>query len=444
MTTPEKPPYRVESMDQIRALPWNGRTVVSTFSGCGGSCLGFRMAGYRIVWANEFVEAARDSYLANASPSTILSGDDIRTVSAASILEATGLAVGEVDVLEGSPPCASFSTAGSREKGWGQKRAYSDTAQRADDLFFEYTRLLRELQPKTFVAENVSGLVKGTAKGYFKMILAEMRDCGYQVAAQLLDAQWLGVPQGRKRIIFMGVRNDLADQYGVAPSYPTPFPYRYSVRDALPEILSVKHGGTPDNWQSADRPAPTIVGSGATLSETAYLSGGTYVEARAVHDTSGTWGLGDITDRPSPTITVGVNSVNSNHFQIERAAVTHDQGEDITLDRYALGPEWDKLAPGEQSERFFSLKRTPIDGPSQTVTAGGGDVSKASVTHPVERRKFTIAELRRICAFPDDFALTGTYAQQWERLGRSVPPLMMKAVAQSLHDGVFEVINGHE
>lgn len=109
-----KPPYRVPLMDEINALPWNGLNVVSTFSGCGGSCLGFKMAGYRVLWANEFIPAAQETYRAN-HPTTYLSTQDIRTVKASDIRAVIGDI--EIDVLEGSPPCASFSTAGKREKG---------------------------------------------------------------------------------------------------------------------------------------------------------------------------------------------------------------------------------------------------------------------------------------------------------------------------------------
>jgi DNA (cytosine-5)-methyltransferase 1 len=371
-------------MAEIKSLPWNGFKVVSTFSGGGGSCLGYRMAGYKVVWANEFVEAARDTYKANFKE-TILDGRDIRVVKPEEILTATGLKVGEIDLFDGSPPCASFSTAGKREAAWGKVKQYSDTAQRTDDLFFEYTRLLKGLQPKTFVAENVSGLVKGTAKGYFKEILAALKGCGYRVAAQLLDAQWLGVPQTRQRIIFVGVRNDL----GLEPAYPSPLPYRYSVRDALPWLTSV------------------------------------------VHDTSGAFGSGEVIGRPSPAITVGVNSVNSLHFKVSGVEP------DADISRYAIGKEWDKLKPGEQSEKCFQLVKPDLNAPSPTITQRGGDASVASVTHPTERRKFSIAELKRICSFPDDFVLTGTYAQQWERCGRSVPPVMMSHIAATVRDRIL-------
>ena len=159
-----KPPYRVPSMGEIAAVPWNGYRVASTFSGCGGSCLGYRMSGYRVVWASEFIPASLQTYKAN-HPDSILDTRDIRQVRPEEILEAISLGAGELDLLDGSPPCAAFSTAGKRQASWGQVRSYPDTRQRTDDLFFEYARILRGLQPRVFVAENVSGLVKGVAKG---------------------------------------------------------------------------------------------------------------------------------------------------------------------------------------------------------------------------------------------------------------------------------------
>jgi DNA (cytosine-5)-methyltransferase 1 len=375
-TTKSKPPYLVPTMAEIEAVrASNGYNVVSTFSGCGGSCLGFEMEGFAIRWASEFIPEARATYGAN-HPATPVDDRDIRTVAGDDILLASGMAAGEVDVLEGSPPCSSFSTAGKREKGWGKVKAYSDGAQRTDDLFFEFARLVDDLRPRVFVAENVAGLVRGTAIGYFKEIHRRLAACGYRVEARLLDAQWLGVPQARQRVIFMGVREDL-DQ---APRFPAPLPYRYSIRDALPHL------------------------------------------GRVVHDTSGLYGAGDVTDRPCPAVTVGVNSLNSTHFKVEEPG-------DSTLAGTAIGREWQKLRPGESSDRYFNLVRPHPDRPCPAVTQTAGVRGAAGVTHPSEPRKFYISELLRTCGFPDDFVLTGTYRQQWERLGRAVPPVMMARVA---------------
>ena len=234
------------------------------------------------------------------------------------------------------------------------------------------------------MAENVSGLVKGTAKGYFKMILQDLKDCGYTVTAKLLDAQWLGVPQMRQRIIFVGVRNDLVAEFGVKPAHPTPLSYQYTVRDALPWIVKVA------------------------------VKNDSYVQASTVQASTGR--------RASSTL--------------ENEPLGYVEAE-TDISRYAIGDEWDKIGEGGKSEKYISLVRPRRDGIDNTVTAEGGNTSKASVTHPTEKRKFSIAELKRICAFPDDFQLTGSYAQQWERLGRAVPPVMMAAVAKAIQDEVL-------
>lgn len=369
----QKPPYRVPSMNEIRAIPWNGFTAISTFSGAGGSSLGYRMAGFKVLWASEFIDAARETYSVNKAPYTIVDGRDIRQVSAQDILTATGLQPGDLDLFDGSPPCASFSTAGKREAGWGKVKPYSDKAQRTDDLFFEYARLLRGIRPKTFVAENVSGLVKGTAKGYFKRILAELKACGYRVTCRVLDAQWLGVPQVRQRTIFVGVREDL----GIEPVHPKPLPYRYSVRDVLPWIREV----------------------------------------------SG----------PFPTVQAGAGARTSSSFKHDTCIVESE----ADISRYAIGREWANIKPGQSSERYYNLTKPHPDRPCPTITQAAGATSAAGVCHPTERRKFSIAELKRICAFPDDFILTGSYAKQWERLGRAVPPVMMMHIAATIRDKIL-------
>jgi DNA (cytosine-5)-methyltransferase 1 len=355
-----KPKFRVPSMPEIAALPHNGYSLVSTFSGTGGSSLGYRIAGFEGLMACEFVPLAAECYALNF-PGVPVDGRDIREVTGDDIRRMAGR--DEIDVLEGSPPCASFSAAGTRSFGWGQVRLYSDVEQRVDDLFFEFARILGELQPRVFTAENVAGLTKGISKGYFKMIFRALQATGYELAAKVCDAQWWGVPQSRVRVIFMGVRKDL----GVKPRFPKPLPYRYSLREAMGD--------------SGMRPVPTVL----QCSD------------------------GD-SDARAPESIEGV----------------------------AIGREYDHMLEGSKSTRYYSLMRTDRDKPSPTVTASGGDRPTGTVVHPTERRKFTIAELKRICAFPDDFQLVGTYKEQWERLGRAVPPIMASAVALGVYDALCE------
>lgn len=375
-------------MDEIAKIEPNGYKAISTFSGCGGSSLGYKMAGFDVLWANEFIPAAQEVYRAN-HPRTILDTRDIRKVTPEDVLQTIKMKRGELDLLDGSPPCASFSSAGKRERHWGEVKQYSDTKQRVDDLFFEFTRLVTGIQPKVFIAENVSGLLRGTAKGYFIEIMGALKACGYRVEARLLNAMWLGVPQARQRVIFVGVRNDLAERFGVAPAFPRPLSYTYTVKDALPWIVRFKRTGSSHNWAPADRAANTIAASDHTVSITAAFSTGGWVEA------------------------------------------------ETSIERFAIGREYDNIPIGGNSKRYLNMKRAPIDGPSQTITSTAGQQGAAGVTHPTEKRKFSIAELKRICAFPDDFALTGTFEQQWERLGRAVPPVMMFHIAAAVRDGIL-------
>lgn len=355
-------PYKVPSMREIEAIPWNGYKVVSTFSGGGGSCLGYRMAGFHVVWANEFVEAAQETYRLNHR-NTFLDTRDIRTILPEEILQQTGLKRGELDLFDGSPPCCAFSTAGKRDKGWGREREYSDgKKQQIENLFLEYIRILNGLQPKTFVAENVSGMVKGKAIGFFLEYIQEMKKCGYSVKAQLLNAKYLGVPQSRERIIFIGVRNDLR----MEPTFPKPETRIISMGEAI-----------------------AMVKNDSNELEMLFADANKYK-----------WGkvLRKIPKDPRKSI----------------------QGSSV------------------MNGAYFNLVRQSLYMPCSTICQMNGSSSASGNCHPLEDRKLTIEELKRVTSVPDDFILTGTYAQQWERLGRMVPPIMMSKVAKTIQTDILD------
>lgn len=192
-------------------------TVISTFAGAGGSSLGYRLAGFRELLAVEWDSHACECLRTNFPDVPVYEGD-IAALSVEEILQRTGLEPGELDVLDGSPPCQAYSTFG--------KRDLSDPRAR---LFEQYCRLLKGLQPKCFVMENVSGLVKGKMKATFAEIMRALKACGYRVRARLLNTQYFDVPQARPRLIFIGVRDDL----GIEPSHPLPTSSPLSARAAL-------------------------------------------------------------------------------------------------------------------------------------------------------------------------------------------------------------------
>lgn len=178
-------------------------TVISTFAGCGGSSLGYKWAGFRELLAIDFDDNAVETFKLNF-PDVLCWKRDIREVTGAEIMAACHIKPGELDVLDGSPPCQGFSTAGKRQ-----------VLDPRNDLFREYVRLIKELQPKVFVMENVSGMVKGTMRGRFIEIMKELKSTGYNVRAKLMNAKWYEVPQSRERIIFIGVKDG-------EPSFPKP------------------------------------------------------------------------------------------------------------------------------------------------------------------------------------------------------------------------------
>ena len=186
-------------------------TVVSTFSGCGGSSYGYKLAGCKVCAAVEYDNNAVACYRLNF-PTTPLYYGDIRKLSTKALGALAGVAPGGLDILDGSPPCQGFSVA----KG---KRLAGDVR---NSLFIDYVRLLRGLRPKAFVFENVRGMAMGKMKPIFARVLAELEASGYRIHAQVYNMMYFGVPQRRQRVILIGYRNDLGRAPTSMPRKTTP------------------------------------------------------------------------------------------------------------------------------------------------------------------------------------------------------------------------------
>lgn len=188
-------------------MPRNGYKVFSTFACGGGSTMGYKLAGYEMLGICEIDPQMARIYKKNHNPKMMFL-EDIRVFRKREDLP---LELFNLDILDGSPPCSSFSTAGNREKDWGKEKVFREgqAKQRLDDLFFEYIALVKRLRPKVAVAENVSGLLKGAAKGYVKEIQAAFNEAGYDLQVFLFNAASMGVPQKRQRSFFIARRSDL-------------------------------------------------------------------------------------------------------------------------------------------------------------------------------------------------------------------------------------------
>jgi DNA (cytosine-5)-methyltransferase 1 len=198
-------PYKWNLSDGYPAK--NGLKVFGTFICGGGSTMGYKLAGFEHLGGVEIDPEVADVYKTNHNPKYLFV-EDIRGFADRKEFPED---LYKLDILDGSPPCSSFSMAGNREKDWGKTKVFREgqAEQRLDDLFFDYIRLAKKLQPKVVIAENVKGLIQGNAKAYVHRIKKEFEDAGYKVQLFLLNAASMGVPQKRERVFFICQRNDL-------------------------------------------------------------------------------------------------------------------------------------------------------------------------------------------------------------------------------------------
>ncbi len=317
--------------------------VISTFAGTGGSSLGYKWAGGRVLAAVEWDKDAVATYRRNHEGTPVLQRD-IAGVTGAELLETAGVAEGALDVFDGSPPCQGFSTAG--------RRNFSDPR---NDLFRQYVRLLRELRPRTFVMENVSGMVKGGMRAIFAEALRELKASGYVVRVWQLNAMYFGVPQSRERMIFIGVRRDLADAYGLTPTCPEPQTRPITFAEACADLRGNTEG---------DRMLGEFL-------------------LRFRHAQPQQW------------------STDSDKFLEMRGKLASS----LSL-QWAL---WERVC-GTILKSEFSL---------------------AGIVHPERERYISLAEAKRCASFPDAFEFTNR-SKGIERIGNSVPPKFMEAIASHL------------
>lgn len=191
--------------------------LISLFTGAGGLDLGFEEAGFKVVWANEFDKTIWETFELNF-PHTKL---DKR-----SIINVKSNEIPDVDGIIGGPPCQSWSEAGSG-RGIQDKRG---------QLFHDYIRLLKEKQPKFFLAENVSGILSPKHSEAFLGIIKEFKNAGYEISQKLLNANDFGVPQDRRRVIIIGYRKDLKKKF----EFPEPQKYKPVLKDAIYDLRLAK------------------------------------------------------------------------------------------------------------------------------------------------------------------------------------------------------------
>jgi len=185
--------------------------VFSCFACGGGSTMGYKLAGFDVIGCNEIDPKMMTAYKANHNPKYAYL-EPIQTFKLRTDLPDE---LYQLDILDGSPPCSSFSMAGNREKDWGKDKVFREgqTEQVLDTLFFDFIDLAEKLQPKIVIAENVKGLLMGEAREYVRNIYKAFDKTGYYCQHWLLDASKMGVPQRRERVFFVALRKDLAEPF---------------------------------------------------------------------------------------------------------------------------------------------------------------------------------------------------------------------------------------
>lgn len=185
-------------------VEYHGSKVFGTFVCGGGSTMGYKLAGYDHIGGVEFTEHYSRVYRRNHNPSLFYE-EDIRIFNKRSDLPGE---LYDLDLLDGSPPCAAFSTSGAKERLWGKASNYEGIKQIKDDLVFVYSETIQKLRPKVFLLENVSGLIKGNAKSYLRRIIYSLEG-EYEIQVFHLYAASMGIPQIRNRVFIIGRRKEL-------------------------------------------------------------------------------------------------------------------------------------------------------------------------------------------------------------------------------------------
>ena len=357
-------------------------TVISTFAGGGGSSTGYRLSGGNILCVNEFVQSAVDTYGANY-PNTPILDDDIKKLTGEDFLRVANIQKGELDILDGSPPCSAFSVAGKREKGWDKTKKYSDgkEVENIEDLFFEYIRIANDIQPKVIIGENVAGIMMGEAIKKYNEIINEFEKCGYEAIGKVMNAADFGTPQARKRCFFVAVRNDVMEKVGLnfmtmeSTLYPEPYGPQPTLKDAIGDLEN---------------------------------------------------------DRTEVQMLLDFVQGSFQKKWIELLPFSPDKH------RKPSDPEFIDINP---KQSMFNMIRPAPNLPCPTVTQAGQKKGLSGVFHYDSNRKLTIKELKRVMGLPDDFKLQGDFDQQAERVGRMVAPLMMKSLSNNIYKKVIKPFN---
>lgn len=359
-------------------------TVVDLFCGAGGLSEGLRQAGYRVLVANDFDKAAGVTYEATHKEAKFLPGP-IQNIEAQDFLDAAGLDKGELFCLVGGPPCQAFSVYNH------QRGLHDDRSQ----LFREYLRIVEGLLPQWVVMENVTGIMSAGAGAAVQQILSGLKRLGYNVEYRILRTEDYGVPQERRRVVFIGNRvgaqilfpeKTHGKEDGLLPLT--------TIRDAIGDLPALENGEDRGivsyaSEASCDFQRMMRGGSNAVLNHAAPRLGKVNIDRMAHIPPGGSW-------------------------------------RDIPFELLPAG-----MKKARRSDHTKRYGRMTWEGQSCTILTKC-DLHWGAFIHPDQDRSITVREAARIQTFPDWFRFEGSRTEQYVQVGNAVPPLLGRRIGEAI------------
>ncbi|WP_051134871.1 DNA cytosine methyltransferase [Ponticaulis koreensis] len=358
------------------------KSVIDLFCGAGGLSEGFRQVGYSVLAGNDIDEAAGKTFDRMHPEARFLSGP-IENLSAKQFLSAAGLKKSELDVLIGGPPCQGFSVY-NHQRGLHDERS---------SLYLEYLRIVEGLNPKWVVLENVTGMQSAGNGAAIQAIIKGLEDLGYRVEAKTLKAEEYGIPQERRRILFVGNRLGLPVHWPMPTHGPGLLPF-VTVRDAIGDLPELENGGTYEGGK---------YGSRAKGDFQKYVREGSK----------------GVTNHGAPRL---------GEINMQRLEHIPQGGSwrDIPFDLLPKGMKRAKRS--DHTKRYGRLR---WEGLSSTILTKC-DIHWGAYIHPEQDRSISVREAARFQSFPDWFEFSGSRTEQYVQVGNAVPPLLGRKIAETI------------
>lgn len=363
--------------------------VLDLFSGVGGLSTGFEQAGYIVLAALDYKPEAVQTYKYN-HPDTKVILQNIRKTNAKQVMRKTTSSIDEIDVIIGGPPCEGFSTVG-----------YRRPEDPRNSLFYEYARFVEDVQPKAFVIENVPGLLSMKQGTIIQQVLAFIKDeLHYQPTLDVLNAVDYGIPQIRKRVFIVALKNHLRFQF------PTKTHREKSLQTRLP---------VPDK---AEQFYLTVEDA---ISDLPSLKPGEGTEKQLY---------------PTPPKTQYQKTRRKgSKYLIDHVAINHSKLIRKRIQLIPQGGNHGNLPMHLQLQSGYPniYGRLVWTQPSSTLTGNCGCVSAPGrFIHPIDDRVLTVREAARIQSFDDRYQFYGSRTIKYKLIGDAVPPLLANALAKNL------------